>query len=71
MLDACAPGYTRRETDHFHQVSYRGKTYRALPLGKHGARHNPEIEAGHVRALVRHLEILDCAKRELPRIFAG
>lgn len=69
MLDACAPGYGRREHEHAHHVTYNDKTYRKLPLGKHGARKNPEIESGHVRALARHLNIVACAQRELPTIF--
>ena len=53
MLDACAAGYTRRETDHHWIVTFQGLQFRSLPLGAHGRRTNPEIEAGHVRALVR------------------
>jgi hypothetical protein len=69
MLSACAPGYGRRETDHFHIVTFQSKTYRTLPLGKHGARKNPEIEAGHVRAMVPHFGIVACAAEHLPTIF--
>ena len=53
MLDACAPGYSRRATDHHWIVTYKGLPFRSLPLGAHGKRTNPEIEAGHVRAMVR------------------
>jgi hypothetical protein len=64
MLDRCAAGHTRRASREYWRVTYNGKTYRALPLGSHGRRHNPEIESGHVRSLVRHLGIdRACADR--------
>lgn len=69
MLDECARGYGRRETEHAHHVTYNKKTFRTLPLGKHGNRQNPEIESGHVRAMARHLAIEDCAKKHLPNIY--
>jgi len=69
MLEECAPGYETRQTVHFHVVSYKDKTFSTLPLGKHGARRNPEIEAGYARALARQLEIVDCAKKQLPQIY--
>ena len=53
MLDACAAGYTRRETDHHWIVAFRGLQFRSLPLGAHGRRVNAEIETGYVRAMVR------------------
>ena len=53
MLEACAAGYTRRQTDHHWIVSFGQLQFRSLPLGAHGRRSNPEIEAGHVRAMVR------------------
>ena len=69
MLDKCAPGYGRKESEHFHRVTYQGKTFRALPLGAHGKRKNPEIEAGHVRSMARHLEIEKCCREQLPDIW--
>lgn len=66
MLDHCAAGHVKRSTEHHWVVSYNGKTYRALPLGPHGRRQNPEIETGHVRALLRDLRIArECADRYL------
>lgn len=65
MLDACAPGHTRRATDHNWRVTFNGRIYATLPLGPHGRRENPEIETGHVRAMVRHLQIRGCAERHL------
>lgn len=68
MLDRCAPGYTRRRKKHHYWVTYKGKTYRALPLGQHGKRNAP-IEIGHVRQMVRFLEVdLECARRVLPQL---
>ena len=69
MLDRCAPGYRRRQTRHFHLISYEQKTAR-LQLGPHGKKTaHTEIGTGHVRQLARHLGILDCAKATLPGIF--
>lgn len=66
MLDDCASGHTKRASDHYWIVSYNSKTYRSLPLGPHGKRQNPDIEAGHVRSLVRHLQIpQDCASKHV------
>ena len=66
MLDACAEGYSKRESREYWIVSYNAKTYRSLPLGPHGRRHNPETEAGHIRALIRHLGVSkECAEKYL------
>jgi hypothetical protein len=66
MLDDCAPGHTRKASQHYWAVTFGGKTYRSLPLGPHGRRHNPDVEAGHVRSLIRHLDIsTDCAKKHV------
>lgn len=65
MLDVCAPGHQRRQTDHAWRVTFNGRTYATLPLGPHGRRENPDIETGHVRAMVRHLQIAGCAARQL------
>ena len=69
MLDHCAPGYSRVLKLHRWWVSFNGFTYRDLPLGKHGARKNPEVEAGKVRGMARHLQIVDCCQRRLPDIW--
>ena len=68
MLDDCAPGAVIVGKLHRNWVLFRGRTFRGLPLGKHGARKNPEIEVGHVRRLARFFEILDCAQRMLPAL---
>jgi hypothetical protein len=71
MLRECAPGFVTRQTDHYHRVTFAGKTYPSLPLGHHGARKpgQTEIAAGHVRKLARFLAIEDCARRVLPGIY--
>lgn len=63
MLDACAPGWRLEDKTHKRWVYY-GTVKEAfkLPLGKHGRRHNPEIQTGHVRGLARYFGISDCAK---------
>jgi hypothetical protein len=56
MLDECASGYTIRLANHSRVVKFNGKLYRTLPKFK-------EIELGHVRKMVRHFEIKDCAAK--------
>lgn len=68
MLDHCAPGHTRKQRDHNWIVRYNGKTYPSLPVGEHGARRNVSIEVGHVKKMVRTLEIADCAKKKIERL---
>jgi hypothetical protein len=65
MLDVCADGWTSKTKTHLRWV-YFGKLRATLPLGKHGkSRANAEIEVGHLRALARLFNILDCAKSEI------
>jgi hypothetical protein len=52
MLDNCLSGYTRTPKTHRWNVKHKGRIYHEVPLGKHGARKNPEIETGHIRGLV-------------------
>ena len=60
MLDECAPENTRRLSDHFWRITYKGKTYPSFP--KHD-----QVEAGHIRKMLRYLEIdADCARKHLP-----
>jgi len=65
MLNDCAPGAVIVPKPHKNWVHWNGRTYRDLPLGKHGARQNPEIQIGHVKRMARFFEILDCAKEHL------
>lgn len=64
-LDHCAPGYEARKSLHHWRVTYQGRTFPTLPLGKHGRRENPEIEVGHVRKMARFLDIEECMFRTL------
>jgi hypothetical protein len=48
ILAECAPGFTVDEKKHHYWVRYRGRTFRSLPLGKHGRRFNVEVEFGFV-----------------------
>ena len=69
MLDDCARGHERRESDHYWRIAWEGKYYATLPTGGHGER-NPEIQPGHVRKMTRALDIdKDCASRHIPRLF--
>lgn len=67
LLDHCAPGYSRRQTDHHWQIRFAGKEYPTLPLGPHGRRKNPEIQVFHVRRMARFLGIEDCIFGALER----
>ena len=63
MLDGCAQGYQWRLADHFRRVMFNKKTYPSLPKAK-------SIEIGHIRSMVRHLEInQDCATGYIPGLF--
>jgi hypothetical protein len=69
MLDHCAPGYEVTTREHNFLVTYNGLSYPSLPRGEHGKRQNPEIEKGHVRHLVRQLELdPECTKKYLPQL---
>jgi hypothetical protein len=69
MLDRCAPGYTRKAREHNYVVAYQGRSFPTLPLGKHGKRENPDIQAGHVKQMVRQLQIdIDCVRNLLPQL---
>lgn len=69
MLDACAPGARIVAKEHRNWVLYDRKTFRGLPLGKHGrSRENAEVEIGHVRRMARFFAILECARKHLPQL---
>lgn len=57
MLDHCLKGYERSEKPHRWNVKFAGRVYHEVPLGKHGHRKNAEIEAGHIRGLVKFFGI--------------
>lgn len=64
MLDLCAPGHTRTETDHHYCVRFNGLVFPTLPKGAHG-KSNPGIQRGVLKKMARHLGILECAKTAL------
>jgi hypothetical protein len=69
MLDSCAPGHTRRLREHNYVVYFGKESFPTLPVGKHGKRENPGIQVGHVRQMVRQLNLdLECVKRLLPQL---
>jgi hypothetical protein len=62
MLNECAPGHTLRVATHARVVKYNGKTYPSLPK-------YPNIELGHIRKMVRYLEInRECAEGHIPNL---
>jgi len=56
MLTECALGHTIRLTNHFRMVKFGGKVFPTLP--KHS-----QIELGHIRKMVRHFDLAECAKK--------
>lgn len=68
MLDACAPGHQRAAKTHNWWITYEGKTFHRLPLGPQSKRHNPPIQIGHVKQMVRLFEIVACAQEHIPRL---
>jgi hypothetical protein len=69
MLDDCAPGYRAVAREHNFLVTFNDRSYPSLPRGEHGKRENPEIQKGHIRHLIRQLEVdPDCAKKHLPQL---
>jgi hypothetical protein len=68
MLDRCAPGHVRKAREHNWAILFAGRYYHGFPLGKHGARHNPSIQIGHVRNMVRFFGIEDCARGQIPSL---
>lgn len=68
MLDECAPGYTAKEQPHNWRVTYGGKVFHNLQLGKRSSK-TPEVELGVVQKMLNHLGIdQDCAWRNLPQL---
>lgn len=65
MLRECAPGHVWDEKDHRIKVTHGDKIYWKLPTG-HGS--GGQIQRPHVKKLAQVLEILDCAKREIPSL---
>ena len=64
MLRSCLDGYESIEKPHRWNVRFKGRIYHEIPLGKHGARQNPEVESGHIRGLVRFFAIpKDCYEK--------
>jgi hypothetical protein len=58
MLDACAPGWSYRVSNHSRVVKYAGKVFRNLPKQE-------TIELGFVRSMSRLFGILECAKKQI------
>ena len=67
MVTHCAPGSIWKEKKHHHWVQWRDRIYTAIPLGPHGRRAKVTVYAGHVRSMVRYLQIdPECAARFIP-----
>lgn len=70
MLNACAPGWTKEDTDHYYRITWKGRTYPSLPKGSHGKKGQKKgralVEVGHIKHMLRFFEIdLEVAKKHL------
>ena len=62
MLEDCAPGSAVRQTTHSRSIRYNGRVFPSLPKFK-------TVELGHVRKMVRYLQIShDCVKKHIPNL---
>lgn len=69
MLDACAPGYTKKAREHNIVIYYGQHEYPSLPLGKHGKREDPGVQVGHLKNMVKALDLdTDCVRQHLPQL---
>ncbi|MEE8584837.1 MAG: hypothetical protein V3T83_08300 [Acidobacteriota bacterium] len=67
MLENCAKGYSMNPQTHRIWVYYDGREA-SLPKGPHGKRRNRSIEIGHIRHMVHHFQIEECASQHLPQL---
>ncbi|MEO8602667.1 MAG: hypothetical protein ABI629_08830 [bacterium] len=69
MLEACAPKYSKKAREHNWLITWQERSYWSLPRGDHGTRTNPDIQLGHVRNMIRQLQINEeCAQQHLPQL---
>ncbi len=62
ILDECAPGYSKKASSEYWRIRWNTLTYSRLPVGPHGSKSDrTQVFTGHVRALVRHFGIEECA----------
>jgi hypothetical protein len=61
MLDHCLAGYERKTSLEYWTVKYQGRSYRRIPIGRHGRKNNVGVQSGHIRSLVRFFDIERCA----------
>ena len=61
MLDKCLAGYERKASKEYWTIKHQGRSYRRIPIGPHGRKNKVQVEAGHIRSLVRFFEIRECA----------
>ena len=68
MLDACIPGWKYEDKPHKRWIYFKDFPIFKMPLGPHGKRTHHDVQIGHVRALVRHFGIEECAKRYIKQL---
>ena len=68
MLDACAPGHTRRQGDHYWRVTHGDKVYPTLPTGAKSDKRK-EIQLQKVVKMVQVLGVDPrCVMEHLPQL---
>ena len=67
MLRKCAKGFGEELKTHHIALTWDGKTA-LIPSGAHGSK-DPEMQVGHVKGMVRMLDLdKDCVRRHLKEI---
>lgn len=61
MLDYCLKEYERKPSNEYWTIKYQGRSYRRIPVGPHGRKHNVRVQSGQIRTLVRFFGIEACA----------
>jgi len=66
-MPKCTPGYNQERKTHHWVFTWDGKTA-LMPRGGHG-KNNPEIEIGHIKHMIRLLEIdTECVREKLSQM---
>lgn len=69
MLDSCAKGWKCDDSDHYWVITFNGKTFPKLPLGKHGRRTNPEVKLGYAKKLATFFGLSRaCVEKHVPQL---
>lgn len=68
MLNTCADGWWYEDKKHRRWIYYGDLEAFKLPTGEHGKRDNHDLQVGQLRGLIRHLGIIECAKKQIEQL---